>query len=58
LARPPPLLADGLTVYTTPDIVFDNPIGVLGEDTVQLLVGVWIVGLVALVVTREVPRRA
>ena len=35
---------------TTPDIVFDNPIGVLGEDTVQLLVGVWIVGLVVLVV--------
>ncbi len=35
---------------TTPDIVFDNPIGVLGKDTVQLLVGVWIVGLVALVV--------
>jgi amino acid permease len=39
-----------LNTNTTPDIVFDNPIGVLGTDTVQRLVGVWIVGLVALVV--------
>jgi hypothetical protein len=30
--------------------VLDNPIGVLGKDTVERLVGVWIVGLLALVV--------
>ncbi|MDP8950601.1 MAG: hypothetical protein M3N00_10265 [Actinomycetota bacterium] len=35
---------------TTPDLVFNNPVGVLGEVTVELLAGVWIVGLVALVV--------
>jgi len=44
-------LSQQINTNTTPDIAFDNPIGVLGEDTVQLLVGVWIVGLVALVVT-------
>jgi hypothetical protein len=43
-------LSQQINTNTTPDIVFDNPIGVLGTDTVQLLVGVWIVGLVALVV--------
>ncbi len=43
-------LSQRINTNTTPNIVFDNPIGVLGEDTVQLLVGVWIVGLVALVV--------
>jgi hypothetical protein len=43
-------LSQKIHTNTTPDIVFDNPIGVLGEDTVQLLVGVWIVGLVVLVV--------
>ena len=35
---------------TTPDLVFDNPIGVLAEDTVELLAGLWVVGLLALVV--------
>jgi hypothetical protein len=35
---------------TKPNLVFDNPIGVLGKDTVGRLVGVWIVGLVALAV--------
>jgi hypothetical protein len=35
---------------TTPDFALDNPIGVLSEDTVELLAGVWIVGLVVLVV--------
>src|SRR5215210_2644814 len=35
---------------TTPNLVFDNPIGVLGKDTVERLVGVWIVGLLALAV--------
>jgi hypothetical protein len=30
--------------------VLDNPIGVLGEDTVELLAGVWVAGLLALVV--------
>jgi hypothetical protein len=44
-------LSRQLNTNTTPDNVFDNPIGVLGTDTVQLLGGVWIVGLVALVVT-------
>jgi hypothetical protein len=44
-------LSQQIRTNTTPDMVFDNPIGVLGEDTVQLLVGAWIVGLVALVVT-------
>jgi hypothetical protein len=39
-----------LTTNTTPDIVFDNPIGILGTDTVERLVGVWIVGLLALAV--------
>src|SRR5918998_4854585 len=31
---------------TTPNRVFDNPIGVLGDYTTELLIGVWIVGLV------------
>src|SRR5215213_8438350 len=36
---------------TTPnDLAFDNPIGVLREDTVELLAGMWIVGLLTLVV--------
>ena len=35
---------------TTPNAVFDNPIGVLGKGTVERLVGVWIVGLLALTV--------
>jgi hypothetical protein len=43
-------LSRQLNTNTTPDNVFDNPIGVLGKDTVQQLVGAWIVGLVALVV--------
>jgi hypothetical protein len=33
---------------TTPDLEFDNPIGLLGEGTVEFLSGVWIVGLLAL----------
>ena len=44
-------LSRQFTMNTTPDIAFDNPIGVLGTGTVERLVGVWIVGLVALVVT-------
>jgi hypothetical protein len=35
---------------TTPDFALDNPIGVLGKDTVELLAGVWVAGLLALVV--------
>ena len=35
---------------TTPRLVFDNPIGVLREDTVELLAGVWVAGLLVLVV--------
>jgi hypothetical protein len=33
---------------TTPDLAFDNPIGVLGEGTVEFLSGIWIVGLLVL----------
>ena len=33
---------------TTPDLAFDNPIGVLEEGTVELLAGLWIVGLMVL----------
>jgi hypothetical protein len=43
-------LPQQINAGTTPNFVFDNPIGVLGKDTVERLVGVWIVGLVALVV--------
>jgi hypothetical protein len=35
---------------TTPALVLDNPIGVLGHDAGERLVGIWIVGLMALVV--------
>jgi hypothetical protein len=35
---------------STPDLVLGNPIGVLKHDTVELLAGVWIAGLLALVV--------
>ncbi len=34
---------------TTPDFAFDNPIGVLSEDTAELLAGVWIAGLLVLI---------
>jgi len=43
-------LAQQINAETTPNLVFDNPIGVLGEDMVERLVGVWIVGLLALAV--------
>jgi hypothetical protein len=43
-------LPQQINAGTTPNFVFDNPIGVFGKDTVERLVGVWIVGLVALVV--------
>jgi hypothetical protein len=43
-------LVKRISAGTKPDIVFDNPIGVLRDDTAELLVGVWIAGLVALVV--------
>jgi hypothetical protein len=43
-------LAQKISAGTTPDLVFDNPIGVLREDIVEQLVGVWVAGLVALVV--------
>jgi len=33
-----------------PHLVLDNPIGILEQDTIQLLAGVWIAGLLALVV--------
>jgi hypothetical protein len=43
-------LVKKISANTTPDIVFDNPIGVLGKEAANLLLGVWIVGLLALVV--------
>ena len=43
-------LPQQINAATTPNLVFDNPIGVLGKDTVARLVGVWIVGLLALTV--------
>jgi MFS family permease len=44
-------LAQKISAGTTPDlVVFDNPIGVLRDDTAELLLGVWIAGLLALVV--------
>jgi hypothetical protein len=39
-----------INASTTPTLVLDNPIGILGKDTVERLVGVWIIGLVALAV--------
>jgi hypothetical protein len=44
------LLATFPRQLTTPDFVLDNPIGVLKHDTVELLAGVWIAGLLVLVV--------
>ena len=35
---------------TTPDLSLDNPIGILGKGTVELLAGVWIAGLLLLLV--------
>jgi len=43
-------LPQQINAGTTPNVVFDNPVGVLGKDTVERLVGVWIVGLLALAV--------
>jgi hypothetical protein len=43
-------LAKRISAGTTPVLVFDNPIGVLRDDTAELLFGVWIAGLLALVV--------
>jgi hypothetical protein len=43
-------LPQQINAGTTPNLVFDNPIGVLGKDTVERLVGVWIVGLAALTI--------
>src|SRR3712207_49261 len=34
--------AQQISAGTTPDLVFDNPIGILGEDTVARQLGVWI----------------
>src|ERR687890_644385 len=43
-------LPQQINAGTTPDLVLDNPIGVLGKVTVERLVGVWIGGLLALAV--------
>jgi hypothetical protein len=43
-------LVQQIDAGTTPNLVFDNPIGILREDTVELLLGMWIAGLLALVV--------
>jgi hypothetical protein len=39
-----------ISAGTTPDLVLENPIGFLGAGTGELLSGVWVVGLLALVV--------
>ena len=46
------VLLQQINSATTPNLVFDNPIGVLGQDTVERLrlIEAWIVGLLALVV--------
>jgi hypothetical protein len=41
-------LPQQINVATTTDVVFENPIGILGNETVERLVSVWIVGLLAL----------
>ena len=41
-------LPQQINATTPPNVVVDNPIGVLGNETVERLVGVWIVGLLAL----------
>ena len=43
-------LVEKISADAKPDLVFDNPIGVLGKDMVERLVGVWIIGLLALAV--------
>jgi hypothetical protein len=43
-------LARKINANTTPNILLDNPIGVLGKDTTELLLSVWIAGLLLLVV--------
>jgi hypothetical protein len=43
-------LVGKISADTRPDLVFDNPIGVLSNDVVERLIGVWIVGLLALAV--------
>jgi hypothetical protein len=43
-------LSQPLHAATTPDLVFDNPIGVLREDSAGPLIGAWIAGLMMLVV--------
>jgi hypothetical protein len=43
-------LVQRLNANTSPNLVLDNPIGILGDDAAGLLVGVWIAGLMALVV--------
>ena len=42
------LMTTLLRRLTTPDLSFDNPIGVLGKGTVELMSGFWIVGLLVL----------
>jgi hypothetical protein len=43
-------LAQQISANTKPDLAFDNPIGVFSQDTLQLVIGVWIAGLLTLVV--------
>jgi len=43
-------LAEPIRSNTTPEIKLDNPIGVLGQGAVDRLAGVWIAGLVVLVI--------
>ena len=43
-------LVQQINAGTTPNLVYDNPIGILSDDMAEPLVGLWIAGLVALVV--------
>jgi hypothetical protein len=39
-----------ISANTSPDLEFDNPIGILGEQIAELLVSAWVVGLDTLIV--------
>jgi len=43
-------LSQQIEAATTPNLLLDNPIGVLGKDSSGLLIGTWIAGLMILVV--------
>ena len=43
-------LSQQIEAATTPNLLLDNPIGILGKDSSGLLIGTWIAGLMILVV--------